>query len=196
MFEELRERVYAYFRDSAREFITPSDVDQWLQEGLEDLSSRLPLAQKEKTGTTTGTIPIPADLVDPVTLRVGANYASWTPDATYNAATDGDIGLIARVFNGSFEVSPVSDATAYTLRYWSMSADVSLIRGNLKIRLVNYAVSRGKAKEGEFQASEYFLGLYERGLPSPNDATINQGQLPDGTTFEFGPFDGVDSKAN
>lgn len=197
-YAELRERVYGYVNDSTRTNITEPLVDMWIQEGLDDLGSRLPLSQNEVTDTTTGTITLPLDFVNPVSLRVGSGYADWASNDTFDHSVDNsdDIGLIARVFNGQIEVSPVPEEAAYTLRYWSMAGDMSLVRGNLKVRLVNYAVARAKAKEGDFRAAEYFLGLYERGLPAPSNASINQQQLPDGITFEFGPFDGVDSRAN
>lgn len=195
-YAELRERVYAYVNDDQRTFITEPLVDQWIQEGLDDLSSRLQMSQDEATGSTTGTIPIPNDLANIISLRVGSGYPEWVSDDTYHRATDSDIGAAARVFNGQIEVSPVPDSATYTLRYWSMGGDMSLVRGNLKVRLVNYAVARAKAKEGDYRASEYFLGVYERGLPAPSNASINQAQIPDGTMFEFGPYDQVDSLHN
>lgn len=195
-YAELRERVYSYVNDSTRTFITESDVDMWIQEGLDDISSRLRMSQGEVTDTTTGTIEIPADMVEPISLLVGSGYVSWVSDNTYAQAIESDIGPVARVFNGQVEVTPVPEETTYTLRYWSMASDTSLIRGNLKVRLVNYAVSRAKAKEGDFGASEHFLGLYERGLPAPSNASINQSQIPDGITFAFGPFDGLDAAHN
>lgn len=195
-YAELRERVYAFINDSPRTFVTESLVDMWIKEGLEDLASRLPLSQNEVTDVTTGTIDIPLNMVRPISLQVGSGKVKWTSDNTYDAAVDSDIGLLARVFNGTIEVTPVPEETTYTLRYWSIASDTSLIRGNLKIRLVNYAVSRAKAKEKDYSASEHYLGLYERGLPAPNNATINETPLPDGMTFEFGPFDGAEAAHN
>jgi hypothetical protein len=195
---EVRERVYAYIADSARTFVTPTDVDLWVKEGIEDLSSRLRMAQDEATGTTSGgTIDIPADFLEPISLRVGSYYAMWVSNDTfhsYSSATQ-DVDPIARVFNGQIEVYPTTDA-AYTLRYWSLAGDMSLLRGNLKLRLVNYVVSRAKAKEGDYRASEYFLGLYERGLPAPSDTTLNSQPIPDGITFQLGPFDTIDAAHN
>lgn len=195
-YAEIRERVYGYVNDTPRNFITEDLVDSWIQEGLDDISSRLPMAQDEVNGTTTGTIAIPSDLVSIISLQVGSGYPAWVSNETYQRATDSGVGSIARVFNGRIEVTPVPETTSYMLRYWSMAGDMALVRGNIKVRLVNYAVARVKAKKGDYRASEYFLGLYERGLPAPNNSSINAQQIPDGMTFEFGPFDTVESSHN
>lgn len=193
---ELRERVYAFLHDAPRSYFTEEDVDGWLQEGLDDLSSRLRITQKQATGTTNGTIPLPDDFGELVSLQVGSDSIKWVSNDTFSAASGSDVGNIGRIFNRQIELGSVGEDGSYTLRYWSSDGDLNLIRGGLKIRLVNYALSRAKAKTEDFRAAEYYLGLYERGLPAPNDSSVNAPILPDGMTFALGPFDTADSAHN
>jgi hypothetical protein len=197
-YAEIRERVYVFVDDSARTFVSETDVDMWVKEGIDDLSSRLRLSQAQDTGTTSGgAITVPADFLEPVSLQVGSKYAEWVSNDLFHSyvASGQDADPIARIFSGQIEVYPTTD-TAYTLRYWSLASDTSQFRGNLKLRLVNYVLSRVKAKEGDYRGSEYYLGLYERGLPAPSDVSVNSQPLPSGISFQFGPFDTVDAKHN
>lgn len=199
-FNELREKVYTVTRDSGRDFITEDDVDLWIQEAMDDLSSRLHLVQGSTSSTTSGnTIAIPDDYVALIWLEItksgaGNDYVHWVDEDVWNYHSEvgADPGVwYGRPFNGNFEIYPTPDTgTAYEMRFWK-STDSSLTEftGTLKTRIVNYARAHAKYKEGEFQAGDRYMGLYEEGLPSRNDRGRHHHPGPLTIVPLGGPFD-------
>lgn len=201
-YNELREKVFTVVRDSSRNFVTEADVDLWLGEGMDDLSSRLHLSQNTKTDSDSAisgnTIAIPTDFVDLIWLKVDRSgsdndYVLPVDEELFNYYEESGADLsvtIARSFDGSFELYPTPSGTDYTLRYWSStSTDLTAFTGTLRTRMVNYARAHAKYKEGEFTAGDRYLELYERGLPAPSDAGRNRPLLPATIRPEFGWFD-------
>lgn len=203
-FNEIRERVFTVVRDSSRTLVTETDVDLWMGEAIEDLTTRLHLGQEEKTGTTSGnTIDIPDDYVDLIWLKVTRSgsdndYVLWRDDDIYNSYAESGAAMgstIGRVFNGNFEMYPTPDTgTAYTLRYWaSSSSSLANVRGSLRTRIVNYSRAHAKYKEGDMGAGDRYMELYERNLPAPDNMGPNRlpgpySIRPEGNWFTSGAY--------
>lgn len=188
-FNELRDKVFTVVRDTGRTFITEQDVDQWLTEAMQDLSSRLRLSQGTQTSPaiTSGAITLPTDYIDLISLAVTGvtdGYVDFDVDlTTYNLYQDqgSDPGVtIGRVFNGSIEMYPApANSTAYALRYWAFEKDsLTEFTPSLHIRMVNYARAHALYKEKDFGAGDRYLTMYEDGLPPPNDSSRNHDPGP------------------
>lgn len=198
---ELREKVFAVVRDTARTLVTEAEVDLWLIEGMEDLSSRLHLTQNSKTqadsAISSNRIAIPSDYADLVSLKVdrsGADndYVLFVDDDLWNYHNEAGSDLsvtIGRTFNGNFELYPTPSGTTYTLRYWSSSSDIAGFTGALRTRIANYARAYAKWKEGDMGQGDRYMELYERGLPDPLNTGKNRPILPATIRPAFGWFD-------
>lgn len=193
---EIREKVYANVRDADRSFIEEGHVDLWIQEGMGDLSTRLNLGQSEKTGTTSGTISLPADFMEFISLVVDDEVPEFVDRETYRLWEEegSPPKTIAQVFGGNIELFPAPSAVAYTLRYWSSSSDsLTEFHGGLRLRLTNYATYRALMKVRDYTGADRFLRMYESGLPSPNVRGRNQEAGPiQVTPILDGYFDSAD----
>jgi hypothetical protein len=197
---ELREAVYLQLRDSAQEFVTPEQVDAWINEGLRDLAQRWAGLYGEEAGVTTdGAVAIPDDLIRPMSLRLG------TDDVNFDVTQDEWFGMhdssmmpvptAGRVFGNSIELyPPPTDGTAFVLRYVRMpealadEADVPELPLELHDKLVQFATARGLYKEREDALADRYRQEYEHGLPRRTLGAFRKAQPP---TFRFepGPFD-------
>lgn len=200
---ELREKVFSVVQDSARNYITEGDVDQWLLEGIEDLTSRLHIIQDSETGTTTdNTLTIPANFSEPIWLKItnsgsDDDFVQWVDEDQWNSYQEqgaSPFRRMARVFNGQIEIYPTPDSgTAYELRYWAIGSDLTGLNVTHRQRIVYYASARARLKEHDSGDYQEYMSLYERGLPAPNDFSSNSPVMPDAVSMEAGPFDTVES---
>lgn len=163
--------------DTARSFIEPAQVDNWLNEGQIDLAVRLKLLREEATGVTTDEfLTLPTNLSEIVSFRLGTEddvefvdsprFLDYKDSAAYIEPT------IARVFDDRLEMYPKPSAgTAYKLRYVrlpvAMTADAHLaeIPRELQQRLIYYAVAHAKMQENEMGQHDRFMQYYELGIP-------------------------------
>lgn len=180
----MRGQVRNSLRDSEKTFITDAEINDWLNEAYRDLATRLKIApQKQQTeadvAISGNTLPVPADFVDLIHLRLGTNDdVQFVNDDEWNAFKDAGSSpsrTIARIFNNNFEFYPTPDAsTAYVLRYYAMpvalaaDADVPAIPEILHIKLVHYAKAMGLWKSDEPTLGDRWMQLYEDGLPGRN----------------------------
>lgn len=194
----LRERVQSNVRDSEGTFVTPTDIDTWLKEAMQDLSHRLRIVHGEASSAVPagGKIPVPSDFVEPISLRLGTDDVEWVDDNVWWEYQDQGATPshpIGRVFSGSLEVYPVPAAgTSYTLRYVrevKEAADLSLLPNELHKKAVEYATAKARWKEGEQTDGDRYLTLYEQGLPAAplGRNRINPG--PMSVSYVPGPFD-------
>lgn len=113
-------------------------------------------------------------------------------------AADPEVTL-GRVFNETIELYPTPEVgTAYKIRYvkkptaLSAGGDAPAIPEELHKKLVFYATSRGKLKEGQEGMSDRYMAMYEEGLaPLNSRSRVVPGPLT--ITMERGPFDTFDS---
>lgn len=194
----MQSRVYAVIRDSAKGFVLASEVQEWLNEGNLELAKRLRVLRKTTTGSTDGTafIPVPADFLEALTLDIGGGKAEFVRDPSFDARVSiGGTPSIraARVFGNNIEVFPAPPgATAYTLRHLktpaAMSADgnTSELPESLHVKVVNYARAHAKYKEGDFDAGDRYMAMYEQGLPPAGAEVLPRvpGQAPADTTSQ------------
>lgn len=176
---ELRDRVYALCMDSARTYIDPSEVDDWLNEAYIDVAVRLKLIKGTASGTTSagGLITLPADSSELIALRLPnlPDDIEFVDNKTFLETKDTNAYVFptqGRVFNGQIELIPApSTGTAYELKYvkvptaLSADEDVTLLPREVDQRLVWYALAFAKLKEGEMGQHDRFFNMYEMGLP-------------------------------
>lgn len=200
---ELRSRVRALLEDSAGNYIVDGEIDDWLNEAYLDISARERLLHAETSGTTSGnSIALPSTFVSVISLRLGTTDVHFVDDdlwwAYSDEAADPDTTL-GRVFNETIELYPTpTTGTAYKIRYvkkptaLSAGADVPAIPEELHKKLVFYATSRGKLKEGQEGMSDRYLAMYEEGL-SPLNSRSRVVPGPFNITMQAGPFDTSES---
>jgi hypothetical protein len=181
-FGNLVEQVYAVLRDSGRQFIRESDVQDWINEAQLDIVARLDLNHgtttevTEAIGAGDNTIALPTGFVEVISLRLGDDDdAEFTSGANWNAWSDDGAEpghTLYRIFGSVIELYPTPDAgTEYTLRFvkepttLDSAEDTPGIPTHLHRKLVFYARAMALAQEKDFQGSTYWLGLYEDGLP-------------------------------
>jgi hypothetical protein len=198
---DIRQRVRDVVRDTPATAITDAMIDRWANEANLDIAARtLGLQDAVAATTSDNTVPLPADFLEPITLRLGTDDdVEFVDDEVWFTHSDGGTTLnhtIARVWKADIEVYPTPAAnTAYSLRYYkapaSLSAggDVPAVAVEQHIRIVNYARAHAKLVLGEIREHDTYLGLYERGLPEPRGsrAKLNPGPLT--VSLEPGPFD-------
>lgn len=175
----LQDEVFAALRDSERSFITTTMVTGWLNEAYFDLCTRLRIPESSTTGTTTasGTIALPAGLVEVKHLIIDGDQPAWVdPDVYLSYQVPGestpDSVTLYRIFNNTIETYPAAESKAYTLEYIDSPTAVTdgttsftAIPAELNVRMVHYARAQAKLIEGEITESQFYKGEYERGLP-------------------------------
>jgi hypothetical protein len=209
---DLKSQVLSLVRDDGG-FITPDDIEAWVNEAQMDLAARLGISQQEVSGTTAAgfTIDLPPtpasdDQVIRVTsLRLGDDDdVEFTSSDNWNAWKD-EAGTpehtIGRVFAGAIELYPTPETgTDYVLRYEALPAplanddDVSSLPHHLHTRLLFYARAMAYLKLSDQGNSDRFLGMYLDGLPA---AELGASKLIPGPltiTREAGPFDTVEAR--
>jgi hypothetical protein len=205
---DLTRKVYAVLRDSEKAFVIQEEVEDWINEAIVDLNSRLRILRKETTGTTssTGTITLPTDYVETVWLSVlpsslsdAQTVVEFTNDEvfdSYRLPAKLPANQLARVYGGTLETYPVVESQAYTWRYvykppvLDSAADSTTLPAELDVRIVNYARAHGKYKEGEIDEGDRYLALYESYLPSPSIAGLRERPGKLGLVPVPGVFDG------
>jgi len=176
-------------------------ITRWLNQAQLDIAARTLTLQELASGTTSdNTIPLPADFLEPITLRLGTeDDVEFVDDEvwfTYSDATATLSHTLARVWESDIEIYPTPEAnTAYSLRYYkapaqlAIAADVPQLAAEQHMRLVNYARAHAKYALGEFAAGDRYMAMFEAGLPPPRGsrAKLNPGPLT--VSLEPGPFD-------
>jgi hypothetical protein len=176
---ELMGRARSFLRDSGGGFIEDTDLLAWINEAITDIAARTQVLHNQVSGTTTGTIPLPAgvnpDLVEIISLRLGQDDVEFIDDLAFNATSDAartTLHSLARVFKNVIELYPTPVvAKAYTLRYAKIpdalvnGSDIHGLPLQMERKLVEYPVAQGKYKDGLTDEADRWLARYEQGLP-------------------------------
>ena len=205
---DLKRRVYAQLRDTAKAFASDTEVEDWLNDGYTDVAARLQVLQFEKsTVTAQATITLPVQATDPdpvevLSLRFSDDDVVWVDDSTFNSWLDSagsPPATLGRIWNNTIELYPAPVVgTAYKLRYSYLPpvldsvADEPALAQHLHIKLVYYALAQAKMKFGELDEADRFLVLYEQNLPPPirGIVTLRPSPLslvPVGNVFDMDP---------
>lgn len=212
-FVEMQERVRSVVRDTQGAFITDDDVEDWLNEGQQELAHRLGILQKEVTNLTAGaaqitggSLALPSDLVDVISLALDAatGEVAITDEGTFssyvNAGATAPVTL-GRIFNRAIELYPApSDGATYTFRYVRDLPNVSTateeteggLPSELHGRMVHYARAQAMWKLKEMSRGRVYWELYAEGLPphplgrSRNTPTLDVS--PDPNYFESAEY--------
>lgn len=172
-------RVYTFLRDSDQAWVTKEDVRTWLNDALLDLNARLRLNLASTTGTvgSDGTIQLPADLVEPVSLSIADKIPKQVPNEVFLSwKLPGSVPghVIFRVVGNTIETYPTTSTASmsfkleYVKRPSLMLVDADLPTGitrELQLRMIHYAVAQAKVKDGNQSEASYFMTLYLSGLP-------------------------------
>lgn len=181
-FTELVARVRSMVPDVDGDFVTATDIGNWINESYFDLADRLDVITQEFTGTTSGdTIALPPSGATTVkrvaSLRIDDADVTFVDDATFNAYVDSEADpdfTIAREFDGSIELFPEPDSGLdYALRCYIVPGTLSGSDEHelpmwTERKMVDYAVYRAMQKGGELSRADSFLATYEQGLPEPS----------------------------
>lgn len=202
-FLEMQTSVYAVLRDSEQAFITLAEVKGFLNEGLLDLNARLRLKQTAATGTTssTGTITLPDDFYESISLWIGSTPVQFVTDGVFESysmpASVTPAAQLGRIFDNAVETYPVQASEDYTWRYverpTELSDDSDLptdLTPELCRRVVDYARAEAKLKEGELNEYQIYRSRYEDGLPGPPRADYRMKPVSLNLIPEPGPFGG------
>src|SRR5512134_1267731 len=106
---QMREMVREAVRDANGNFVKDWELDGWVNEAYADLAARLRLFQKQTTGSVTGGLAVPADLVEIQVYRVGSQEVEFVDDDTFWAYQDegSDVSHpLGRIFNKVIETYP------------------------------------------------------------------------------------------
>lgn len=171
--------VYDVLRDAEAAFITAVQVQEWLNRGYLDLNARLRLNQQSDTGTTEsdGTIPLPDEFVEAISLWIGTTPVAFTDDSTFESysmpASLTPAAVLGRVFGTNIETYPAQTSADYTLNYVKRPTEMSsgssqptILTPELADRLIDYARAEAKLKEAEYNDYQFYRDRYEEGLPA------------------------------
>jgi hypothetical protein len=203
---QLRNLVYAPLRDTERSFVEPWFVDYSLNEAYFDLNARLRLNKKVAAGTTssTGTIPLPTDLVEHQNLYFGSVLAQFVDTDTFLsfskagvlAYNESDVGAtLARVGDAVIETYPAVVSLDYTWEYVARPTEMlnendtpDKLTMELIPRIINFARAHAKWQEGEEAEGSKYMALYEQGLPGAPREAFRRNPGPMALIPETGPF--------
>lgn len=174
---ELKRKTYAVLRDSEKAFIEDQTVEDWINEAYLDLCARLRLPEVTTSGTTsgTGTIALPAGLVEIKRLWIDGGSMTWVDSEVFTSySVPGDLPprSIYRIWDNTIETYPAEVSEDYQLEYIgkptlmdSVADEPVELPEELHLRLAFYAQGQAKMVEGELDEAAYYIGQYERGLP-------------------------------
>ena len=182
--QSLIDRARSYGRDDGGGFIDDVDYLNWLNEAALDLGSRLQLFEQEtSTTTTTNTLSLPTtpELVEITSLLLGTDdYVRWVSSEEWDANSDAAVtptNTLARIFDEHIELYPTPTAgTAVTLRYKMLPTrlvngeDTVALPSHLERKMVEFACSRARFKDGDFDGGNNWNIIYEQGLPAVSNA--------------------------
>lgn len=183
LLQSLVDRTRTYTRDDGGGYITDTDIIAWLNEAVADLGARLQLFEQETSTTTSGSslsLPTTPELVEIQDCLLGTtNHVRFVSadewDANVDSATTPS-NTLAQIFDDHIEFYPTPKAgTAVKLRYKRLPT--ALVNGqdtvemprHLERKMVEYAASRARYKDGDFDGGNNWNQLYEKGLPGVSD---------------------------
>ena len=178
--QALIDRARSYGRDDGGGFIDDTDYITWLNEAALDLGARLQLFEQETSTTTSGnslSLPTSPELVEMTSLLLGTtNYVRFVSSEEWDANTNGSTtptNTLARIFDEHIEFYPTpTTGTAAKLRYKMLPTrlvngeDLVALPSHLERKMVEYAASRARYKDGDFDGGNNWNILYEKGLPA------------------------------
>lgn len=205
-FTEMKNSVFAVLRDSERAFVQEEEVGEWLNEAYLDIAARARITKKAATGTLsgTGTLTLPSDFIELTNFSVETDVTGvffqpeFTSDDIFlsykNAGVDPAYTL-ARIFNGTIETYPVCASKAYSLEY--VYKPTALVNGTdtptlpqeLHVKMIHYARSHAKFKEGELEEGDRYMALYVENLPMMPSAGMRERPGPLDLVLEPGWYD-------
>jgi len=199
--EDLRDQAFSVLRDSERAFVTPDDVDGYINTAYMDINARLRLRQVllEDTTDADGKIPYPTDFVEMINLWIGGVAVQVVGDGTFQSwavpAQSTPFANIVRAFANEFQTYPVQASTDYALEYVGRptllvnDTDQPVwITPELCVRLWKYAAAEAKRKEGEAQEAQTYMDEYLEGLPGRPRVQHRMRPAPISLIPEPGPF--------
>lgn len=176
---ELTARVRSMLPDADGDFVTDSDIENFINEAYLDIADRIDGVEQEFTGTVSGnTITLPPSGATSIkrveSLRIDDEEVVFVDDATFNSYLDADVDpdfTIARVFDQTVELLPDADGD-YVLRCVIIPAamtasDTQELPVWCERKLVDFGCYRGLVKMDEMRRAESFIATYEQGLPAP-----------------------------
>jgi hypothetical protein len=180
-YTEMVASVRNTLRDSEAVFITDAMIGEWINEAYRDLCARLPLLRKDATGTTssTGTITLPADFTQLLSLRIddasGDTFVTpvWVTDDIFLSYRSPDVipgATLYRIFEGLIETWPQQESLTYFIEYIYKPTDISgstepSIPEELHVKIINYARAHAKYVDGELNEGDRYMALYTENLP-------------------------------
>lgn len=198
----LRDRVHHVLRDSDRDFISNTMVDEWLNEAYIDLCARLQIPQKESTGTltATGTLGIPSDFVSFISFSVGNDIPVWVAQGVFSSwkvpSVEPESAVMAVVFNNLIETFPTQANASYILRYaftpTELTADTqtpSALPKEVVPRIIYYARAEALWSSGETAEGDRYFQRYSSGLPDAPRALERFNPGPAGLVPVPSPFE-------
>lgn len=177
--QDLIDRASGFGRDAAGGFLTSQDYLDWCNEAQVDIIARQQIFEQEAEAFTDGTnaisFPVNPGLVEILELRLGTDVRVAFVDSTlWNINVDAGttpIGTIARLFDEHIEFYPTPAIdTLATIRYKRLPVPLTTgesvieVPAQLERKIVEYMKAQARFKDGDFQAGNNWLGLYEQGL--------------------------------
>jgi len=152
-----------------------------LNEAITDLGVRLQIFEQETSTTTTGinslSLPTAPGVVEMEDLLLGTqDHVRFVSADEWDANVDAKTvpsNTIAQVFDDHIELYPTpKSGTAVKLRYKRFpivlvnGEDIVEVPVQLERKLIEYAASRARYKDGDFDGGNNWNIMYEKGLPA------------------------------
>lgn len=178
--QNLIDRARSFGRDDGGGFIDDADYITWLNEASFDLAARLQLFEEEETTTTSGNsvaLPTSPELVEIQYVLLGtSDHVRFVSGEEWDSNVDAGsspVNTLAQIYDRVISFYPTPAAgTLVTMRYkmlpvlLTVGEDTITLPSHLERKMVEFACSRARYKDGDFNGGNNWNILYEKGLPS------------------------------
>jgi hypothetical protein len=181
--------------------VDDTDITAWLNEAIDDLAARTGVVEQRYTGTTSGLTISPNAAVERViSLRIDDDVdVAFVDDETWWAWYDSEATpdqTLGRLQDGVIQLYPTPDTgldwalhAIIIPTHLSAGSDTHELPISFERKMVAYAQSMGKLKEGDLGESDRYMATYEQGLPGVNLERNRQVPGPLNLIPVPGPFD-------
>lgn len=185
--QQIIDRALRPMRDSAQEYFPDAELIEYINEGIEELCTKLRLLSNEANLTVTnGVANLPADLLQARWLKNPDGLeAAWLDPSTFNDYKENAPywsadSPLAAIWDEQVRVWPVNDGT-WQFGYWQLPAlltadtDIFPLARQWERRIVRYVRGQCYYRLGEIDLADREIAVYASGL-RPNADTADRNQ--------------------
>jgi hypothetical protein len=199
-------RVRSVVRDTSGDFVTDTDVTQWINEAITDIAARQGIVESEFSGTTAdNSIALPPSgstetlIVDSLILGDDGDEVVFVDDEIWQAYADAGASptfTLGKIFAEVIYIYPTPTASiAFVLRAThvpvplSAGSDTHALPLHMERKITDYAKAMAFYKLDDISRGDRHMAMYEEGLfPIASGREISR-PGPNTLVPVEGPFD-------